>query len=575
MTMRSNDNHSLPSEDIAGNGAGQNHQNDRYAMILTFHKDWQRLHHQVSAMGWAVAEKFIRLKSHDLIILDLRDNPQKIMEEFMALRSAGCLAGHILVLAGSEQTAFIDRAFALGASQLLLSPFDDYALMMQLKLSDILSGRPGFALARTGCDHLTGLPDGESIRASLRQWLRDNEGDDRVHGLLLGLRRLDNINNIYGMETGDKALVTTVTRIQEFIQRHGMEGDICARLSGNNFLLISRKAEDRRQWGEFAEKLIGDIMLPLVCDGHKLRLGARGAIAIAKEGENALSFLNRMMSALGFAHESEVQMVRWADRQADQSPLHGYQLEQDIIHSLEKNEISIAYQPQFFAQNGNLSGVEALARWRHDDYGLIDAGTMFALAEKNDFTRPLSEHIRFLALTEAVKWPKSINHIRLALNLTAQDIASPKFLEQIALHINVSEFPAHRLTFEITETALMPNLEKAKEKLLALKKMGASIAIDDFGTGYSNFLYLRQLPIDYLKLDKSLLTDAVDNGQANIILRAIIAMANALNVRIIAEGVEHSQQLEMLKKEGCDIIQGFLRARPMSSSELVEFAQQQ
>ena len=219
--------------------------------------------------------------------------------------------------------------------------------------------------------------------------------------------------------------------------------------------------------------------------------------------------------------------------------------------------------------------MEALARWRHDDYGLIDAGTMFALAEKNDFTRPLSEHIRFLALTEAVKWPKSMNHIRLALNLTAQDIASPKFLEQIALHINVSEFPAHRLTFEITETALMPNLEKAKEKLLALKKMGASIAIDDFGTGYSNFLYLRQLPIDYLKLDKSLLTDAVDNGQANIILRAIIAMANALNVRIIAEGVEHSQQLEMLKKEGCDIIQGFLRARPMSSSELVEFAQQQ
>lgn len=438
----------------------------------------------------------------------------------------------------------------------LVTPFDDAALHLQLTL--IRAQLNGDARVQ------------HDLHVQLAALLQAGEG--RLHAMLIGLRRMSAINATYGAAVGDAALEAIGQRLMRHSARLSGGHALTLRLSGGDYLLAHVMPEERVGWQLTAERLLRVISEPLDAAGHRLRLTARAALAIARPDESPLSLLDRLSAGLATARESAANPVRWADRQSDNAPQSGYRLEQDIVRAIERNEISVLFQPQFSVESGAISGAEALARWQHPQYGEIGAGALFAIADKADFTRPLSRHIRLRALEQAVAWTGALSGLRLSLNVTAEDLGEKGFAQRELDMIAASGFDARRLTLEMTESALIPDLKRAAARFASLREAGVRIAVDDFGTGYSSLLYLKRLPLDYLKLDNAMTRDIGGAEADRIIVRSIVAMAKALDLKVIAEGVESEAQLDALREEGCDYFQGFLRGKAMEADVFAEFA---
>ena len=241
-------------------------------------------------------------------------------------------------------------------------------------------------------------------------------------------------------------------------------------------------------------------------------------------------------------------------------------LEGDLLGALHRDEITVLFQPQFNVATGALAGAEALARWEHPSFGRICAETLFAVADRGDHVAQLSRHIGRRALAMASAWPASLP-LKLSLNVTAEDFAVGDFAAALKAEIAASGFLPERLTIEITEQTLIADFEACAAALRELEGIGVKVALDDFGTGFSNFRALKALPLAALKLDRSLVVDIEHDPRDRAILSAMVAMARALGLKVIAEGVETEGQLAILRAEGCDVFQGFLRAGPMDAAE--------
>ena len=241
-------------------------------------------------------------------------------------------------------------------------------------------------------------------------------------------------------------------------------------------------------------------------------------------------------------------------------------LEADLLRALDRREIEVLFQPQFSSRSGAVAGAEALARWRHPTLGEIGARDLFAIAERAALVAPLSRHVVARALEEAASWPDILN---LSLNITPEELGDPRFAADFAALIGQSDLAPGRLMLEITEDVLLRNLEQAAAALGTLRKLGFRTALDDFGAGFCNFRYLRDLPLDALKLDKVMVEGIPGDPKALAVLRAIMALARALELEIYAEGIESEIQRAAIISEGCDYWQGFLRAQPMKGNEFV------
>ncbi|WP_017665236.1 EAL domain-containing protein [Porphyrobacter sp. AAP82] len=241
-------------------------------------------------------------------------------------------------------------------------------------------------------------------------------------------------------------------------------------------------------------------------------------------------------------------------------------LEADLLRALDRREIEVLFQPQFSCVTGALTGAEALARWRHPTLGAIGARDLFAVAERAALVAPLSRHVVARALEDAATWP---DNLTLSLNITPEELGDPRFAADFAALIGRSDIAPHRLMLEITEDLLLRNLAQAASALKALRGLGFRTALDDFGAGFCNFRYLRELPLDALKLDKAMVEGVPADTTALAVLRAIIALARALGLAVYAEGIEDEIQRAAITAEGCDYWQGFLRAQPMPSAEVV------
>ncbi|QUL38896.1 EAL domain-containing protein [Erythrobacter sp. JK5] len=241
-------------------------------------------------------------------------------------------------------------------------------------------------------------------------------------------------------------------------------------------------------------------------------------------------------------------------------------LEADLLRALDRREIEVLFQPQFASRTGAVAGAEALARWRHPTLGEIGARDLFAIAERAALVAPLSRHVVARALEEAASWPEELH---LSLNITPEELGDPRFAADFAALIGRSDLAPGRLMLEITEDVLLRNLEQAAAALGALRKLGFRTALDDFGAGFCNFRYLRDLPLDALKLDRQMLVGVPGDAKALAVLRAIIALCRALELEIYAEGIESEIQRAAIISEGCDYWQGFLRAQPMKGQAVV------
>ena len=418
-----------------------------------------------------------------------------------------------------------------------------------------------------GRDDLTGLRS----RSAALDWLEKRAGLATTV-LLLSISQFDRMNAAYGEMVGDALLGRIGRRLERMIDDLAPEA-LVARIAGTEFLVgLMGEAATADRATFLARQLIGAIGRPFSAGDHLIRLTARCGIAQSRADDDATRLLRRAGTALADARAGGGEGIRIFSAEKRSRQVDADQLETDLRLALDRGEIGIVFQPQYPVGGEHMTGVDALARWNHPQYGPLGAGMLFATAERSDYMLPLSSHIQAQALRQAAAWPQALSHLRLSINVTAEDIAQPGFMRQFLNLVDASGFPRSRLTVEITESGLIEDVDNATRLLTALRAEGLAVAVDDFGTGYSSLAYLKSLPLDYLKIDSGLAQDIAGTARDRIIVRGVIHMAKSLGLRVIAEGVETEQQLDLLAREGCDYYQGFLRSAGVSSAELVAMA---
>ncbi len=256
-------------------------------------------------------------------------------------------------------------------------------------------------------------------------------------------------------------------------------------------------------------------------------------------------------------------------RRADRRRSEPHPISEDLSAALAGDAVQILFQPQYRSQDLGLAGAEALVRWQHPVHGELAGDAVVAIAQSGGVARRLARHIARAALEAASQWPADL---RLSLNVTAMDLFDRTFGEDLLAMLADTSFPAGRLTLEITEQALVADLDRSARRLNRLAESGIRIALDDFGAGFCNFRYLKVLPLHSLKLDRSMI-DGITNCERDLaVLRGIVAMAKALNITLIAEGIETEAQRAVIVREGCEVWQGYLGERPISIARFRELA---
>jgi diguanylate cyclase (GGDEF)-like protein len=413
-------------------------------------------------------------------------------------------------------------------------------------------------------DYLTGL---RSRQAAL-DWL-DRRTGLATTAILLSISQFERMNAAYGQVVGDALLGRIARRIERMVDDVA-PGAMVARITGTEFLVgLTGEVAGSDRATFLARQLIAAIGRPFSAGDHLIRLIARCGIAQARPEDDATHLLRRAGTALADARQAGGEGIRILSTDRHSRQVDPDQLETDLRLALDRGEIGIVFQPQYPVDAEIISGVEALARWNHPQYGPLGAGILFATAERSDYMLPLSAHIQEEALRQAAAWPHALSALRLSINVTAADIAQPGFMSGLLAIVDSSGFPRSRLTVEITESGLIEDVDAAAALLTALRSEGLAVAIDDFGTGYSSLAYLKSLPLDYLKIDSGLAQDIAGTARDRIVVRGVIHMAKSLGLKVVAEGVETQQQLDLLAREGCDYYQGFLRSAGVSSADLV------
>lgn len=413
-------------------------------------------------------------------------------------------------------------------------------------------------------DYLTGL---RSRQAAL-DWL-DRRTGLATTAILLSISQFERMNAAYGQVVGDALLGRIARRIERMVDDVA-PGAMVARITGTEFLVgLTGEVAGSDRATFLARQLIAAIGRPFSAGDHLIRLIARCGIAQARPEDDATHLLRRAGTALADARQAGGEGIRILSTDRHSRQVDPDQLETDLRLALDRGEIGIVFQPQYPVDSEVISGVEALARWNHPQYGPLGAGILFATAERSDYMLPLSAHIQVEALRQAAAWPRALSALRLSINVTAADIAQPGFMSGLLAIVDNSGFPRSRLTVEITESGLIEDVDAAAALLTALRSEGLAVAIDDFGTGYSSLAYLKSLPLDYLKIDSGLAQDIAGSARDRIVVRGVIHMAKSLGLKVVAEGVETQQQLDLLAREGCDCYQGFLRSAGVSSADLV------
>ncbi|MEP7350493.1 MAG: bifunctional diguanylate cyclase/phosphodiesterase [Sphingorhabdus sp.] len=406
-----------------------------------------------------------------------------------------------------------------------------------------------------------------------REWLADYVGAQQgpLALLLVGIKDLKQINERLGRERGDAVIRKVGGKISGFAGDKIADVALVARMPGREFLLIIGGEHATKLLESLARKLLDRLSDDLGEGDEPLYISARIGIACAEPNETGTELLHRAGTALSRAYTRKGKRMAFAEFHGTTDSQVTAAIDAGMRAAIVERQIAIVLQPQFEVGTGRLVGAEALARLHHKELGEVGAAQLFAAADRCDLREELSHLIQEEAIAIAARWPVALNNLRLAVNLGAEELGEGYCKRLLALLADTG-FDADRLTLELTEESLVRDIDLASAELEQLRAKKIQIAVDDFGTGYSSLAYLKTLPLDYLKIDKGMTPDISGTGKDRIVLRAIIAMAKALELKIIAEGVEREEELAMLKAEGCDYFQGYLRSAPLSPTDFERFA---
>ncbi|MCY0965965.1 putative bifunctional diguanylate cyclase/phosphodiesterase [Parathalassolituus penaei] len=411
-------------------------------------------------------------------------------------------------------------------------------------------------------DSVTGLANRHWFQNQLEESLRGCRQDNERHALLcIDLDRFKAVNDTFGHDTGDLLLKVVAERLRH----HTRSGDLVARTGGDEFAIILRHIHSQQQVDEIAQRLLGSLHQSCQLRGVNVSVGASIGIAcVPDDGGLPEEVLKHADLALYQAKgNGRGRAIRFIPAMAERAHSR-HRIEQALRLALQKHDITLMYQPQRHIQSGHLVGVEALARWFDPQLGQVSPALFVEVAEETGLIHELGLQVLQQACQYLADWKVDMT---LSVNISPVQLGNPAIVAQIHDTLMQYDVPPHRLELEITENVLLGDSQGALEKLQQLRDMGVKIALDDFGTGYSSLAYLRRFPFDKIKIDRSFVREIVNEPSARTIVGAIIDMARALDMDVVAEGVENTESLHILRELGCDIAQGFHIFPPMTAQE--------
>lgn len=419
-------------------------------------------------------------------------------------------------------------------------------------------------------DALTHLPNRTLFQDRLHSALQHAERHNEwVVLMFLDLDRFKPINDSLGHAAGDRMLKDVAVRLSACVDGD----DTVARMGGDEFTLLLQPRATREgalnRAIHVAEQILSSLARPFVLEGREFFVTASIGIALAPQDGNELSQLMKNAdTAMYHAKERGKNNFQFYQADMNASALERLELESDLRHAQEQRQFVLHYQPQFSGDGRRLTGVEALLRWNHPTRGLVPPDEFIPVLEELGLVVQVGEWVLEEACRQLKAWhEEKIRIPKVSVNLSARQFGEGDLTARIATILERTGVAPACLEVELTESILMRDVSSAMQTLNELKRLGLCIAVDDFGTGYSSLNYLKQFPIDVLKIDRSFVDGLPDGEQDAQIARAIIAMAHSLNMMVIAEGVESHAQLEFLREHGCDEVQGYLLGRPMQARQ--------
>lgn len=431
-------------------------------------------------------------------------------------------------------------------------------------------------------DPLTGLPNQDFARAILEQALREQHGSEPAVALMrLSIRRFDQINTAYGHKIADMLLQAVARRLR----REAMAGvtaeaeqgaahrNVPCRMNGAEFAVIITGPDLLEHAKALAGRFASAFERPYVVAGRVVHLVSRMGLALAEDGVTDVAELfQRAGAARGRAKRFGPNSLHVFSENDITPPALMASLESDLHSALVNGHLDLVYQPQVEIPTGRIIGVETLVRWDHPKHGIVAPDVLLTIAENAEIMAQFDDSILRMALSEITTWrdPERAA-LRVSVNVSAVQLQDETFDAQVINALAEAGVEPSRLTLEVTETAIVENLEMAARTLGRLRSNGVHIAIDDFGTGYSSLAYLKSLPLDYLKVDKQFINDLTSQKRDRIVIHSLVELARSLGIGVIAEGVETEAQLNLLSREGCNCYQGYLCSPPLPASRLEEF----
>ncbi len=412
-------------------------------------------------------------------------------------------------------------------------------------------------------DSLTGLPNRALFRDRLAQAMSMAERTGHTIALLcLDLDGFKSVNDLLGHPVGDQVLIEVGNRLRTCLR----DSDTIARLGGDEFAIVLGFCEQPAGASTLGERIVALLAEPFEIGGQQVVIGTSIGIALYPSDAAAPEVLLRNADlALYRAKRDGRGVFRFFEQAMDERLQQRRLLEQDLRGAMQRGELRLHYQPLLDSATLEIDGFEALLRWEHPVRGAISPAQFVPVAEESGLIVPLGEWVLQTACTEAASWSRPW---RIAVNLSPAQFKQRDLASSIATILARTGLPPGRLELEITEGILIDDAERALLMLGELKSLGVRIALDDFGTGYSSLSYLRRFPFDKLKIDASFVQGLGDGGEADAIVRAIVALGRSLSLSITAEGVETPHQLALLREQACDQVQGFLLGRPMPPGQL-------